>query len=367
MIAMVYEEPRGPRLFDADDLPWIDKLLDIVAQSVGDPWRVLVERVEQAPLRTHVSHRTAMLAALRRILGGAGPRARIARQVRQLVLGPPALDGADRRARLAAAAAALGTTAEDVESLLWVDLAMERPVALPSGRPAASEVAAVANLERIQRWTRRAHDLQLRVWDRANELVRTIARYGLIAQITREDDATLFDVIGPLSLFHSTMVYGRALAALVPLLADHPRFELDIQCRLRGETIDVRVVPPVLLPPVVPSPRRPPSAADRLVRELVARGHNVAREPPPIASAERLLFPNLAIERDGDRWYIEVLGFSTQESVALKLAAYRRAGIEAVVLCVDPAIAPGCDFDPHICSFDKQIDVDDLLAMLGMD
>jgi len=135
VIAMVYEEPsRIPRLYGVDDLPWIAKLVDLAVQSVGEPWRVLVERVEHAPLGVHTSHRTAMLQALRRVLGGAGPRARIARQIRALVLGPPALDPVERAARLAKAAAEFGTTAEDIESLLWSDLAMERPVALPDGR-----------------------------------------------------------------------------------------------------------------------------------------------------------------------------------------------------------------------------------------
>ena len=94
----------------------------------------------------------------------------------------------ERHARLATAAAELGTTPEDVESLLWADLAMERPVVLPDGRPAETELAAFANLERIQRALRRAHDLQLRVWDQAHELVRMVARYGLIAQIRRESE-----------------------------------------------------------------------------------------------------------------------------------------------------------------------------------
>lgn len=365
MIAMVYDDPtKVPRLYDADDLPWIGKLLDVVEHSVGEPWRVLVERVEHAELRVHASHRTAMLRALRRVLGGAGQRARIARQVRELVLGPPALDPAERQARLAAAAATLGTTPEDVESLLWIDLAMERPVALPSGRPAEAELAAFANLERIQRCVRRAHDLQLRVWDRANALVRTVARYGLIAQVTCEDDATLLDVIGPLALFHSTMVYGRALAALVPLLADHERFELDIHCRLGGERAHLKVAPPVMLPPVPSASRRVPSVAARLGDDLAVLGYTVEREPPPIASGEHLLFPDLALACDGARWLIEVLGFSTQEYVATKLARYQRAGIRAVVLCVDLANAPGCELSEHVCSFRKHVDVDDLLALL---
>ncbi|TMQ08366.1 MAG: DUF790 family protein [Deltaproteobacteria bacterium] len=364
MIAMVYEEPaRIPRLYDEADLPWIGKLLDVVEQSVGEPWRVLVERVEHAALRVHASHRAAMLQALRRVLGGAGRRARIAQQVRALVLGPPALDAAERQARLATAAESLGLTADDVEGLLWVDLAMERPVVLPEGRPAETELAAFANLERIQRCVRRAHDLQLRVWDRANELVRMVARYGLISQIRRDGDATVLDVIGPLALFHSTLVYGRALAQLVPLLADHPRFELDIRCQLGGEEARLHVAPPVWLPPAATARRRT-SIAEQLACDLEALGHAVEREPPPIASDEHVLFPDLALVQGGVRWLVEVLGFSTRDHVAAKLACYRRAAIANVVLCADLATAPGCDLEAQVCGFTRRVDVDDLLAML---
>ncbi|HEX2688163.1 MAG TPA: DUF790 family protein [Kofleriaceae bacterium] len=363
---MVYEEPgRIPRLYGEGDLSWIAKLVDLIEQSVGLPWRVLVERVEHAPLGVHVSHRTAMLQAFRRVQGGAGARARIARQVRALVLGPPALEPAERAARLAMAAARFGTTPEDIESLLWVDLAMERPVVLPSGRPAEIELAGLANLERIQRLVRRAHDLQLRVWDRANELVRTAQRYGLIAQIRRDGDTTLLDVIGPLALFHSTMVYGRALAALVPLLADHPRFELDIHSTLGGERVDLQVTPPVLLPKVKVSARRAPSIAERLAQELLDLDHAVEREPPPIASGEHLLFADLVLDRGGTRWFIEVVGFATKEYLTTKLERYRQAGVANVVLCVDLANAPGCDLETQILQFTRRVDVDDLLAMLG--
>jgi predicted nuclease of restriction endonuclease-like RecB superfamily len=362
---MVYEEPaRAPRLYDDGDLGWIGKLVDVVEQSVGEAWHVLVERVEHAPLGVHGSHRTAMLQALRRVLGGSGQRARIARRVRELVLGPPALDPAERQARLATAAATLGTTPEDVESLLWIDLAMERPVVLPDGRPSEIELAAYANLERIQRSVRRAHDLQLRVWDRANELVRTVARYGLISQIRRDGEATLLEVIGPLALFHSTMVYGRALSALVPLLADHPRFELDIRCEFGGQEAHLRVAPPVWLPPPRIATRRAPSVAEHLARDLEALGHAVEREPPPIASGDQLVFPDLGIDRGGTRWFVEVLGFATREHVDVKLARYRGAGVATVVLCADLATAPGCDLEGSVCGFRRRVDVDDLLAML---
>jgi len=362
---MVYEEPaRTPRLYAEADLPWIAQLLDVVEASLGEPWRVLVERVEYAPLGVHASHRTAMLQALRRVLGGAGQRARIARRVRAMVLGPPALAPGEREARLATAAATLGMAPEDVESLLWVDLALERPVALPEGRPAEAELAAFANLERIQRCVRRAHDLQLRVWDRANDLVRTVARYGLISQIRRDGDATVLDVMGPLALFHSTIVYGRALAALVPLLADQPRFELEIRCRLSGEDAQLRVAPPVWLPPAAAAPRRAQSAAQRLASDLEALGRSIEREPPPIASGEHMLFPELALDHAGARWFIEVLGFSTAEYLAAKLDRYRAAGITTVVLCADLTTSPGCDLAPRVCGFVRHVQVDDLLATM---
>src|SRR5215470_2289260 len=69
VIAMAYEGPRVPRVYDESDLAWIAKLLDVVEESVGEPWRVLIERVEYAPLRVHAAHRAAMLQALRRVLG----------------------------------------------------------------------------------------------------------------------------------------------------------------------------------------------------------------------------------------------------------------------------------------------------------
>jgi len=121
----------------------------------------------------------------------------------------------------------------------------------------------------------------------------------------------------------------------------------------------------VLLPPFVVSPRRPPSIAERLARELAERGLAVEREPAPIASGAHLLFPNLAVERDGARWFVEVLGFSTKESLATKLERYRRAGIATIALCVDLATAPGHERQAQVCGFTKHVDADDLLATLS--
>ncbi|MEJ7600449.1 MAG: DUF790 family protein, partial [Kofleriaceae bacterium] len=164
------------------------------------------------------------------MIGGRAERGKIARQVRALVLGHPALDRETRDARLEVAAAAFGLAPAEIEPLLWADLATERPVVLPDGRPQAERLAALANLDRIQSAVRRAHAVRIEVSGDANQLVRTVARFGLVSTVSRTGPRTLrLDVTGPLALFHATTIYGRALAALVPILARHAEFALEIE------------------------------------------------------------------------------------------------------------------------------------------
>jgi uncharacterized protein len=363
-------------LLDETDRPWVAALLDLVEHSLGVPWRVLLERVELAALAP-ASRTNLVLAALRRLTGGGAARGRVARRVRALVLGHPALDAAARATRLEAASAALGIAAEDLETLLWADIARERPVTLPGGRPAELAVMALANLERIERCVRRAHGV--RIWLREQEashgLVRAASRHGVIAKVLREDAGGLtLELAGPLSLFHATTVYGRALAALVGLLADHADFELVIagdpadrepdKSRARSSASrELRVTPPVILPPVRVRGRRAPSPAERLAHDLEARGWSVLRAPEPIASGQTLLFPDLAALPPGAREpvLVELIGFSTADYLAHRLASYHAAGAGRVVLCVDErrgsvAIAPG------VLPFTRRVDPDQLAA-----
>jgi predicted nuclease of restriction endonuclease-like RecB superfamily len=276
------------------------------------------------------------------------------------VLGHPALEPHEREARIAAASAQLGIEPADVESLLWADLARERPVVLPSP-PDPRVLAAFANVDRIQREVRRAREIELRVWDNAHGLVRLAARCGLMTRIAREPDGALvLRIAGPLALFHATTVYGRALGALVPLLAEHARFELDIHCDLASGPHTRRVTPPVLLPPY--QTRLKPSPADRLAGALEQRDHHVDREPALLAADEHVLFPDLAIDFAGVRWFIEVIGFSTPEYLADKRALYRAADAN-VILCVDSKRSI-VDEHPLVLPYVRHIDADLLVQIM---
>jgi predicted nuclease of restriction endonuclease-like RecB superfamily len=359
---MQHNDVQHLRLFDERDLPWIDELLDLVEATLNQPWRVLLERLEHAPIRwgkqlVSARARGEIINALRKVLGGRGERQRIARRLRAIVLGHPALERADRDARIAAAAGTLGIEPADIEMLLWTDLARERPVVLPRGRPDPLMLAAIANVDRIQREMRRARQIELRVQENPHELVRMAARCGLLTTVTPDDRGLLLQIAGPLELFHATTVYGRALGALVPLLAEHRQFELAIH-RDAKTPATMLVEPPVLLPPYEPRGKKLPLAT-RLARDLEAGGRTVDPAPEPITVGDHVLFPDLV---DGDV-AVELVGFSTDEYLAQKLARYREAKRRAI-LCVDGRRSTLAKPSATVLVYKGRIPLDELVELL---
>lgn len=354
---MIREQPR---LYGEDDLPWIATIVDHVVETRGEPWRVLRERLEHVPISG--PRVEAILRALRRITGGRAARTAIARRVRAAVLGHPALDADTRTARLDEVATAMGMERDDLASLLWIDLAEERPVTLPDGRPAEHQLAAYANLDRIQRLVRRARTLRLRLWGDAAPLVRAIARLGLLCTVTVAGNATILDVLGPLSLFHATTVYGRALAQLVPLLVEAHRFELELVWDIGLGPTMLRLASPILLPSL-PLTRLAPSQAARLARALSATTR-VELDPPPIELGTDRLFPDLVIEHAGRQFFVELVGFATADYLAAKLARYHAAGITGVVLCIDDTRAePVRENEPReLLRYEQRLTAETLLA-----
>ncbi|MFN0247594.1 MAG: DUF790 family protein [Kofleriaceae bacterium] len=285
-------EATDIRLYDASDRPWITIVIDHVMSCLGQPYRVLRERLEHAPIRG--DRVAAILGAMRRLMDGRAQRTKVARKVRASVLGPPALDDDARAARIAKASDELGIDPAEIESLLWIDLADERPVVLPDGRPDEQRLAAFANVDRIQRALRRARHVRIHVWGDAHPLIRTAARYGLLVRVSSPDEHTILDIVGPLTLFHQTQVYGRSLGGIVPHLAGLARFVVEIDAELGFGSAALRVTSPALLPPVPNTERKKPSIATKIASALDrTRGVLVERDPPPIAHGTDRLFPDL--------------------------------------------------------------------------
>jgi uncharacterized protein len=324
---------------------------------------------------TFPARHAAVTRALQRLVARRDGRSSAAARVREHVLGAPALTPDVRAARIAAAARLLDLSCAELEEAMWADLPGERLVSSPDGRPDELALAAAANVELVQRAFRRAFEVEIEIWGDPRPVMRVTAFEGLLATATaRPDGATLIEISGPLTLFHRTTVYGRALGSLVFALAWCERFRIAIRCDVGGESTVVHVASPLLLPPP-PAPRvdrgQNPGIA-RLARDLAAAGWRAVREPAAIAAADgHLLFPDLRIEHaeDPDRgWWLEIVGFWTAEYLARKLERYRASTLDPVILCLDArrAVAEGdLPSDARIVRFRRHPKLADVVAAIG--
>ncbi|CAN5217787.1 hypothetical protein BH11MYX1_BH11MYX1_49490 [soil metagenome] len=358
--------PSKLGVLGSDDFGWIAEAIDHVTHAEGQPWRVALEAIDGLP----VSKRNivAVRSGIARVLGGAGRLTAMARRVRELVLGRPALDGDLRAARVAIAAAQLGVANEEVDGLMFMDLPGERSIVLRRGRPSEIEVAAFGNVVLIQRALRRAFRVRLWLWDDDGTLLRAALARGLLVTASRDPEtcATMLEIVGPLALFQRTAVYGRALGQLVPLLAASARFALELettQWRSRLES-------PVLLPRA-PIDRRGTYEPTKLARALARFDPQlpVFVGPPPIVTQRAILCPDLEICYGDERWYIELVGFWTTEHVAKRLATYAEAGVLRVLFCLDEARSCADDnlaaFTANVLRYTRRIDPSAVVAMLA--
>ena len=147
-------------------------------------------------------------------------------------------------------------------------------------------------------------------------------------------------ISGPFALFRHTLVYGRALSELVPLVASCARFSLSAACLVKGQPLTFHLASG---DPVFPSvePRRFDSRLEeRFARDILrlAPDWDLFREPEAFEASGHLIFPDFLLRYRPDPsrcFWIEIAGFWTPEYVHRKLAALRAARVPNLILCVD--------------------------------
>jgi predicted nuclease of restriction endonuclease-like RecB superfamily len=331
-----------PRFLGEDDLGWIGAVVDLALAHVGAPWRELEASLAR-PVAVKVSMRRQRLVSLvlrqmlrRRVQSPVQPR-----RARALLFGM-AVNGGDREAIVANAAAQLGIAPDDLEAAIFADLPPERRVLAPDSVPSPGELATLSNLQLCQILLTRAIEVQIRLVDGARPLVRWAQRCGLLCTALRGPTAgeVVLQLSGPLSLFRRTTRYGRALGSMLGGLAGCRQFELIATLALGDGEVDLRLRTgdPFLL-------AGQEWQTDRVVERRLARdlerevsGLVAVREPEPVTAGASLMFPDfLLIDREDParRWALEVLGFWTPRYIEDRSRRYREAGLEGVILCVD--------------------------------
>jgi len=335
----------------AQDVPWLRVLVGELLRFEGRRRRELGERLaEPLPCDAPYFKRRAATRVLFRMWARAGAASEEATRLRPVaaraaLFGAAAASDTPRARLLVEVAARLGSSAEALDEALFGDLPGERRVRAPEPVPGPEEIALRTNLAIAQAVVMRAAHVSLRVEGGLRPIVRLAKLRGLLCHVTAGAAHPTLEISGPFSLFRHTLVYGRALAELLPHLAWCARFELAAVARVRGRLARVTLESG---DPIFPA--EPPAPFDSRLEERLARDvgrlapdWDVLREPAPLPSGATLIFPDFLLrhrihpERQA---LVEIVGFWTPQYLAEKLARLRAAALPAFVLCIDEEL--GC-------------------------
>jgi hypothetical protein len=236
-------------------------------------------------------------------------------------------------------------------------------------------VALRANLLLVQRLLFRSAAVEIAIEGHARAVVRHAKLWGLIGEVRPQpvESDTILRLSGPVSLFRRTLLYGRAMASLLPLLSWCRRFRLRAECWIDEERAELQVATG---DPIFPSgaPRRFDSKLEhRFARDFAraAPEFDLIREPEPVSAGGTLIFPDFALEHRIDRsrrYLLEIAGFWTPDYIEKTLSLLRNAAIRNLILCIDAE--RNCadrDLPPDaiVIRFKRRIDPAAVLAAIG--
>jgi len=364
-----------PQYLTAADEPWLTLLLAEYERFTGKRKRELEEHLrtrlpfDAPPVKLRLVRSTLQRLWRTEVRAAVSPR-----QARTRSFVPACGRPADRDPVLAQVASELAITAADLDDALFADLPGERRLVAPEQPLSASELGVRANLRMVQSLLMRSANVRLRLEGNARPVIRHAKWCGLICTVVADEasQSVRIDISGPLSLFNRTLVYGRALAQLVPRLTWCNRFFLDADVALEGGPRQLILGSGA---PIFPGeePRRFDSKLEeRFARDFcrTSSDWDLIREPEPISIGRGLIFPDFALTRRRppfERWFLEIVGFWTADYLERKLASYRLAGLERLILCIDSQRQCSHEDLParaRIIRFKKKIDPENVLKII---
>ena len=361
----------SPRYLRDDDLPWLRALLDVFRAHVGRPRRELMDRlreplsVEGPPDKRKRAVHVLERLTKRRVKAAVKPG-----EARAALFGARAR-GLTRGEAIRVAAEALEVEPTALLESLFADLPGERRLlALPADL-GPDQLALRTNLAMVQGLVARSQRVTVRAHGGARDLVRHARLMGLLCEARPLKAGAILDLSGPYALFRRTLVYGRALASLVPRLPWCDDFELRADYRLDDEARTLVVQPGDPLFPCA-EPRRFDSKLEaRFARDFArhAPDWDLVREPLPLEAEGALIFPDFELVHrpSGERVLLEIVGFWTEGYLETKLRRLRAASIDRLVLCVDAERACGRSDWPagaRVVPYRRRVDVGEVLAAI---
>ena len=350
--ATAYFDFLGPQ-----DEPWVAALLVEMQRFEGQRRRQLAERLaEPLPFEAPYHKRRAASRVLMRLwkperLVGLRPVV-----VRQALFAAAASSSMTTQQTMLAVANELGISLTTLEQSMFGDLPGERIVRAPSPPPLAGEVVLRTNLAIAQAALMRAAVVDVRIVGATRPIVRLAKLRGLLCVVKEATTQAepLLEISGPYSLFRHTLLYGRALAELLPHLSWCSRFLLTAQCELRGRLCQITLDNNAPIFPALPSATFDSKLEERFAKEMAALAldWDLVREPEPVKADGTLIFPDFLLRHrifTDRRVFIELIGFWTPDYLAKKFSRLRASGISNLILCLDEdRICADADLPPGL-------------------
>jgi predicted nuclease of restriction endonuclease-like RecB superfamily len=354
------------------DEPWLRVLLAEMNRFEGRRQRELAERLLE-PLPCEAPHfkRRAASRVLLRLWRRRPEPAVPSREVRARLFTAATESDLPREALLAEAAAHFAVSEAILQESLFADL----PVRAPQPLPSPNEIALRTNLAVAQALLMRASSVEIRALGAVRPIVRLAKLRGLLCVLVDHQrpggSEPVLQISGPFSLFRHTLLYGRALAELLPHLSWCARFELKAACALRGRLVDITLESgDPFFPAGAPAPFDS-RLEERFARDIGRRypDWDVIREPEAVRAGATLIFPDFLlrhrvhVEREV---LVEIAGFWTPAYLAAKLQRLRQAHLRRFILCIDEDRAcnegPLPDGLPTV-RFRRRVDVDAVMRL----
>jgi predicted nuclease of restriction endonuclease-like RecB superfamily len=365
-----------PRYLSERDHVWLRALIDEYERAVGRPRRELVDRLRDPLPCVSPDGMTRQAAdVLDRLYSSRCESVVPPVRARAAVFGAAATSDDVPEDVLTAVGTTLGVTPAALRDSLFADLPGQQRITSPTRPVSPTELALRVNLCVAQSILRRSTSVAIEAEGNARTLVRHAKLQGLICVVAPRRSAgdAALEISGPLSLFRHTLLYGRVLAGLVPLLGWCNRFRLTSACGLQERMLrfELRSGDPIF---PAPEPRLHDSRLEeRFARDFrrSAPDFDLVREPEAVEAAGQLIFPDFAIQRRGDpsqRWLLEIVGFWTPEYLSRKLAQLRAARLSNLILCLDESRNCGeRDLPPGVpvVRFRRRIDPAAVLRAMG--
>lgn len=270
-------------------------------------------------------------------------------------------------------AAEFDLTSEAVESGLWADRE-ENEVLVSSPEISPDELLRQYNLSMTQTLLFDALELEFTASENFQQIFGLMGYLGLMYTVDSELAVT---VTGPAALFNRTRKYGTTLAKLVPSImqADEWSLSAQVETEVSNEQRVYEFAVDSSQAHRFPDETMEESFDSEVERDFAARiealadGWTITREPTILRTNDRVMIPDFSFERDGEEFYLEVVGFWTPEYLEEKIEKVRAVETDTpLMLAVNETLnCNEADFEgaDQVFFYDGQIPVKPVVERLN--